>query len=101
MVGTIMFFNESFTNIVTITFSALIITELLNVYSSVSSKNPNQIQVHRIQWVMIVTSMMTLFIYITSIALLPNYFQTSYITWNFVLKVGMLTIVSWLPLQIV
>jgi phosphate starvation-inducible membrane PsiE len=45
--------------------------------------------------------MMTLFIYITSIALLPNYFQTSYITWNFVLKVGMLTIVSWLPLQIV
>ena len=38
MVGTIMFFNESFTNIVTITFSALIITELLNVYSSVSSK---------------------------------------------------------------
>lgn len=50
---------------------------------------------------MICTSMMTLFIYITSIALLPNYFQTSYITWNFVLKVGMLTIVSWLPLQIV
>jgi hypothetical protein len=41
MVGTIMFFNESFTNIVTITFSALIITELLNVYSSVSSKNAN------------------------------------------------------------
>ena len=36
MLGTIMFFNESFTNIVTITFSALIITELLNVYSSVS-----------------------------------------------------------------
>ena len=36
MVGTIMYFNESFTNIVTITFSALIITELLNVYSSVS-----------------------------------------------------------------
>jgi phospholipid-translocating ATPase len=36
MLGTILFFNESFTNIVTITFSALIITELLNVYSSVS-----------------------------------------------------------------
>jgi len=30
-----MFFNESFTNIVTITFSALIIIELLNVYSEV------------------------------------------------------------------
>lgn len=36
MIGSILYFNESFTNIVTITFSALIITELLNVYSSVS-----------------------------------------------------------------
>ena len=36
MLGTILFFQDSFTNIVTITFSALIITELLNVYSSVS-----------------------------------------------------------------
>mmetsp|Transcript_16382 Transcript_16382/g.22462 ORF Transcript_16382/g.22462 Transcript_16382/m.22462 type:complete len:186 (+) Transcript_16382:2581-3138(+) len=35
MLGTIMFFSESFTNLVTITFTALIITEILNVYSSV------------------------------------------------------------------
>ena len=38
LVGTIMFFNQSLTNIVTITFLALIIIELLNAYSSVSSK---------------------------------------------------------------
>ena len=44
---------------------------------------------------------MTLFIYIGSIALLPSYFETSYITWNFVLKVCALTLVSWLPLQII
>lgn len=50
---------------------------------------------------MICTSVLTLFIYIGSIALLPIYFQTSYITWNFVLKVCALTIVSWLPLYIV
>jgi len=36
MLATVIFFNESFTNIVTITFSALIIIELLNVYSEVS-----------------------------------------------------------------
>lgn len=35
MLATVMFFNEPFTNIVTITFSALIVIELLNVYSEV------------------------------------------------------------------
>ena len=35
MLATIIWFNESFTNIVTITFSSLIIIELLNVYSEV------------------------------------------------------------------
>lgn len=36
MLGTIIWFHESFTNIVTITFSSLIIIELLNVYSEVT-----------------------------------------------------------------
>ena len=35
MLASVIFFKESFTNIVTITFSALIIIELLNVYSEV------------------------------------------------------------------
>ena len=50
---------------------------------------------------MVATSVFTLFLYIGSIALLPNYFQTSYITWDFMLKVCGLTLASWLPLQIV
>jgi hypothetical protein len=37
MLSTLIFFKESFTNIVTITFTALIIIELLNVYSEVSA----------------------------------------------------------------
>jgi phospholipid-translocating ATPase len=90
MLGTILFFNEPFTNIVTITFSALIITELLNVYSSV----------HHLNFKMVVASVATLFIYVLSIALLPAYFQTSYITWEFVMKVAMITVASWLPLHI-
>lgn len=56
---------------------------------------------HKIQAVMVCTSVLTLFIYIISIALLPTYFETSYITWVFVGKVTMLTVVSWLPIQIV
>lgn len=35
MLASVMYFNEPFTNIVTITFSALIVIELLNVYSEV------------------------------------------------------------------
>jgi len=64
MLGTILFFNEPFTNIVTITFSALIITELLNVFSSV----------HHLNFKIVVSAVATLFIYILSIALLPVYF---------------------------
>jgi hypothetical protein len=36
MLSTLIFFNEPFTNIITITFTALVITELLNVYSEVT-----------------------------------------------------------------
>ena len=91
MLGTIVFFIEPFTNIVPIPFSALIITELLNVYSSV----------HHLNYKMVVSSVVTLFMYILSIALLPVYFQTSYITWEFVMKVICITLASWLPLHIV
>lgn len=91
MLGTIVFFPESFTNIVTITFSALIVTELLNVYSSV----------HHLNYKMIVSSVLTLFIYILSIALLPAYFDTSYITWEFVMKVLCITLASWLPMHLI
>lgn len=91
MLGTVLFFNEPFTNIVTITFSALIITELLNVYSSV----------HHLNYKTVVSSVLTLFMYVLSIALLPVYFQTSYITWEFVMKVICITIASWLPLHII
>lgn len=91
MLGTLIFFNESFTNIVTITFSALILTELLNVYSSV----------HHLNYRILCASVLTLFVYILSIALLPQYFDVSYITWIFVAKVACVTLASWLPLHII
>jgi len=90
MLSTVVFFNESFSNIVTITFSALIVVELLNVFSEVY--NPN--------WKMIVSSILTLVVYVLSILLLRSYFDTTYITWEFVLKVIGITIISWLPLAI-
>ena len=67
MLGTIVFFEESFISMVTITFSALIFTELLNVYTSVNHFSCR----------IFVSSFLTLIIYILSIAVLPEYFETS------------------------
>lgn len=91
MLGAIMCFKESFTNIVTITFSALIIIELLNVYSSVNTVN----------WKMIASSVLTFVIYVISIVCLRSYFDTSYMTWQFCIRIMMLTLASWMPLQLV
>ena len=50
---------------------------------------------------MIVSSVLTFVIYILSIALLREYFDTSYITWAFVVKVLTITLISWLPLHMI
>lgn len=91
MLGAIIFFNDSFANIVTITFTALVIIELLNIYT----------EVHRVNSKMVTASVCTFIIYILSIALLREYFDTSYITWEFMMKVVALTAVSWLPMHLV
>lgn len=88
MLSTLFFFSESFTNIVTITFTALIITELLNVFS----------EINNINWKMIISSVLTFGCYIMSIAFLRTYFDTSYLNWKFFLKVIALTLLSWVPL---
>ena len=89
MLGSVIIFNESLTNIVTITFSALIVCEILNVFS----------EVHKVNYKMIISSILTFIIYFMSIGLLRAYFDTSYITWSFVLKVLLITLASWLPLH--
>jgi phospholipid-translocating ATPase len=90
MIGSIVWFHESFTNIVTITFSALIVCEILNVFS----------EVHRINYKMVVSSILTFFVYFASIGFLRSYFNTAYITWDFVIKVLIITFASWAPLHL-
>ena len=89
MLGTVIFFNDSFANIVTITFSSLILIELLNVYS----------EVHKPNIKIFAATVLTGVTYILSIALLRVYFDTSYITWEFVLKMVAVSMLSWAPLQ--
>lgn len=52
-----MFFRDSFTNIVTITFTALILIECLNVYT----------QIHKLDFPMIMLQVATITVYFLSI----------------------------------
>ncbi len=73
MYWAIVKFENSFLNIVTITFTSLIVLESLNVIS----------EVQRVKPLMILSIFVTLIIYFGSIWLLPNYMEVSYINWKF------------------
>lgn len=86
----VLFFNDSYSNIVTITFTSLIFIELLNVYT----------QINKYSFKMMLMQVATGVTYFMSIVLLQEYFDTSYITSIFLAKVGLVTLVTWLPLHI-
>jgi phospholipid-translocating ATPase len=69
MLASVVFFRDSYANIVLITFSSLIIIELLNVYSKVNV----------IKAMMVLSSLSTLVVYGITIVLLKSYFDVSYI----------------------
>lgn len=73
MLMAVTYFLAPFANIVTITFSALIMIELLNVVS----------EVRKIKRTMVISICLTLGVYFTSIVLLRQYFQLSYVDFRF------------------
>ena len=83
-------FENSFTNIVTITFSALIMIEMLNILS----------EVHRIKWPMVVSILFTVVVYFFTIITFRNIIQTSYIDMQFIIKVCITCLVCWAPVNI-
>ncbi|KAI9306313.1 protein transporter [Cunninghamella echinulata] len=92
MVLSILLFEDEFIHIVSISFTALILNELLMVALEINTW-------HKI---MILAEIITILIYIASMWLLPTYFDMSFIlTGRFVWKVAVITAVSSLPLYIV
>jgi phospholipid-translocating ATPase len=91
MLGTILLFNDSFVNIVSITFSSLIFIELLNIMT----------EVNRVKFKMVLAIVATLISYMASIVLFRNYFDVSYITADFIYKVAAITSMCWLPIFII
>ena len=90
MLFSIMYFENAFLNIVTITFTTLIIIELLNVFSVVT----------QIKWQMIVATLGTIFLYFFSIIFFKAYMDVSAIDGPFLLNVVILTAITWAPLHL-
>lgn len=64
MLGSLIMFSDSFANIVSITFTALIYIELLNVFTVVN----------KIKFLMIVTSIVSLIVYMSSFFIFTSLF---------------------------
>eukprot|EP01017_Pseudomicrothorax_dubius_P001975 TRINITY_DN0_c7392_g1_i1.p1 TRINITY_DN0_c7392_g1~~TRINITY_DN0_c7392_g1_i1.p1 ORF type:complete len:195 (+),score=34.12 TRINITY_DN0_c7392_g1_i1:57-641(+) len=82
-------FERSFLHIVTITFTALIFAELLNVYSTI----------HKVNCVMVGTQVLTVVLYILSITLLSQYIDTKQYTIRFLVEDFVITLLSWGPIH--
>lgn len=91
MISAVVYFENDFVNIVSITFTALIFAEILNVYLEVS----------KIHMVMIVCFILTILVYLGSMLYFENYLNVVYIfTLDILAKIAFITIVSWAPFAV-
>ncbi|SPP85755.1 probable phospholipid-transporting ATPase IIA isoform X1 [Drosophila guanche] len=92
MYGALILFVDEFIHIVAISFSALIMTELIMVALTVRTW-------HRL---MVLAELFSLALYLISLAVLHEYFDWEFIwSYDFFLKVSLITVVSCLPLYII
>jgi len=89
MFFSIYLFDNSYYNIVTITFTALILSELLNVTTTL----------HQIHSIAIISIACSLAVYIFTIVVLKKDINATTITLEFLYKVSFLTLASWLPIH--
>ena len=83
-------FDRSFLNIVTITFSALIIIELLNVLT----------ELHKRHCGMILSVGASLLVYFLTIYFFRNRINVStFMNWDFFFKISIITAIAWIPLH--
>ncbi|XP_077608828.1 putative phospholipid-transporting ATPase IIB isoform X4 [Crocuta crocuta] len=91
MYGALLLFESEFVHVLAISFTALILTELLMVALTVRTWH----------WLMVVAEVLSLGCYVASLAFLNEYFDVAFITTvTFVWKVSAITMVSCLPLYV-
>ncbi|XP_077446795.1 putative phospholipid-transporting ATPase IIB isoform X3 [Stigmatopora argus] len=91
MYGALVLFESELVHVVAISFTALILTELLMVALTVRTWH----------WLMVLAEFLSLGCYLASLAFLNEYFDLGFITtWPFLWKVSAITLVSCLPLYV-
>ena len=92
MFGSLLVFkDEIFLNIVTVTFTALIYLEILNVY----------MEINKCHWFMMFGLIATFIVYTLTIIFLPNVLTVSVLNFTNLLLIGVLSVVAWAPFFIV
>ena len=89
MFGSIILFEDTiFLKIVTVTFTALIYLEVLNVY----------LEINKFHWFMGISFGATLLVYLLTIGLLNNYLDIYFIfEWGTFFKIPLIAVISWAP----
>merc|ERR1711862_715392 len=88
MFGALLLFEEEFIHVVSISFTALILTELLMVALSIRTWH----------WLMVLAEFLSLVIYIAALVILKDFFDPIFKTAEFVWKTVVITAVSCVPL---
>uniref|UniRef100_A0A915PQT4 Phospholipid-transporting ATPase n=1 Tax=Setaria digitata TaxID=48799 RepID=A0A915PQT4_9BILA len=92
MYGALLVFDSDFIHIVSISFTALIVTELIMV----------ALTIHTWHWAMLLAQALSLSLYAGSLLLLDNFFDRQFVTtWIFLSKTTAITAVSCFPLYII
>mmetsp|Transcript_26956 Transcript_26956/g.4960 ORF Transcript_26956/g.4960 Transcript_26956/m.4960 type:complete len:111 (+) Transcript_26956:2760-3092(+) len=87
----ILFPDDSFVNIVAISFTALILTELANII----------LEIEKYHWAMVVSQILSVISYLVSMVILQSYFDLDYImTGWFLAKVLVIFLASFGPICI-
>ncbi|XP_052232597.1 probable phospholipid-transporting ATPase IIB [Dreissena polymorpha] len=91
MYGAFLLFEDDFIHVVAITFTSLILTELIMVALTIRTWH----------WLMVIAELGSLVVYIASLVVLRNYFDPIFLgTWSFFWKFLVITAVSCIPLYI-
>jgi len=92
MFGALLLFEEEFIHVVAISFTALILTELIMVAMTIRTWHP----------LMLLAELISILLYVISLAVLKDFFDPDFITTPvFVLKTLAITAVSCLPLYFI
>ena len=87
MFGSVFMFENIYLNIVTVSFTALIYLEILNVYMEIK-------KFHRF---MVFALVSTFLVYTLTLLLLPSYLDVKILDLLTLVKIGVLALIAWAP----